>query len=310
MKLKNYKPKPYTPLKKGDIVEILAPAYGIKPQEVERIKEYIKSLGLIPRVPDDLLAGDLIASAPEKIRFNQLKNALFAKDSKAIWCVKGGSGSPQIIPHLEKIKNPPEQEKLFIAFSDITSIHFFLNQEWGWKTIHGPILWQIVRDRIDKESISHIENLIFGKKYKKEFSLEVVSKNLKPQTIKTKAIIGGNLKLVQCSIGTIWEIIAKDKILLFEDINEKPYQVDRILTHIQQSNLCKGAKAIIFGDFEGGEIDMDMPLIEKILERFAEQIKIPVFRIKGIGHTERNYAIHFGVPAKIEISKNSRLVVE
>ncbi len=310
MTIKKIKPKPYEPLKKGDIVEILAPAYGIKPQEVERIKEYIKSLGLVPRVPANLLEGDLIASATEESRFRQLKDAIFAEDSKAIWCVKGGSGSPQIIPHLAKIKTPPKQEKLFIAFSDITSIHFFLNQEWGWKTIHGPILWQIVRERIDKESIAQIENLIFGKKYKKDFSLTPISKNLKPQTINTKAIIGGNLKLVQCSIGTIWQIKAKNKILLFEDINEKPYQVDRILTHIQQSNLCNGAKAIIFGDFEGGEIDMDMPLIEKILERFAEQIKIPVFRISGIGHTERNYAIHFGTPAKIQISKTCKLILD
>lgn len=296
-------PLPYKPLKKGDIVEILAPAYGIKPQEVERIKEYIKSIGLVPRVPKDLLIGDLIASAPEKVRFKQLKDALYAEDSKAIWCVKGGSGSPQIIPYLKKIKTPPKQEKLFIAFSDITSIHFFLNQRWGWKTVHGPILWQVIRDRIDKESIAQVENIIFGRKYKNDFDLIPISKNLKPQKIKSDAIIGGNLKLVQCSIGTIWEIKAKNKILLFEDINEKPYQVDRILTHILQSNLCKGASAIIFGDFEGGEIEMDMPLIEKILERFANEVDVPVFRTSGIGHTTRNWAIHFGVQVEIEIRK-------
>ncbi len=298
------KPAKYKPLKKGDIVDILAPAYGIKEKEVEKIKEYIVSLGLVPRVPTDLLMGDLIASAPEKVRFKQLKDALFAEDSKAIWCVKGGSGSPQIIPYLAKIKNLPKQEKLFIAFSDITSIHFFLNQEWGWKTVHGPILWQVIRERIDKESISQIENIIFGKEYKRDFELNAVSKNLKSQTIDTSAIIGGNLKLVQCSIGTQWQIKAKNKILLFEDINEKPYQVDRILTHILQSGLCKGAKAIIFGDFEGGEVDMDMPLIDKILEKFANEVKIPVFKISGIGHTTRNWAIHFGVPAKIKIAKD------
>ncbi|HCR85075.1 MAG TPA: hypothetical protein DIV86_00175 [Alphaproteobacteria bacterium] len=300
--------KKYQTLQKGDVVEILAPAYGIKEKEVESIKEYIRSIGLVPRVPKDILKGDLIASAPAESRFKQLKDALFAKDSKAIWCVKGGSGSPEIIPMLKKIKNKPKVQKLFIAFSDITSIHFFLNQNWGWQTVHGPILWQIIRQRIDEESIKNIENIIFGREYKTEFELEEIGKNSKQKNINAKAIIGGNLKLVQCSIGTIWEIKAKDKILLFEDINEKPYQVDRLMRHIIQANLCKGAKAIIFGDFEGGEIEMDMPLINKILERFANEIKIPVFRVSGIGHTARNYGIHFGSPTKIEF-KNKKPVM-
>ncbi len=266
-------------------------------------------MGLVPRVPDDILAGDLIASAPEEVRFNQLKNALYAKDSKAIWCVKGGSGSPQIIPYLAKLKQKPKVQKLFIAFSDITSIHFFLNQNWGWQTFHGPILWQVIRDRIDKESIAQVENIIFGRPYKTEFEITPISKNILQKNIKADAVIGGNLKLVQCSIGTIWQIKAKNKILLFEDINEKPYQIDRLLTHIIQSGLCKGAKAIIFGDFEGGDVEMDMPLTNKILERFAEQVKIPVFSISGVGHTTRNWAIEFGKKSEIKI-KNKQFTLK
>ncbi len=292
----------YQPLKKGDIVDIIAPAYGIKPQEIIRIKEYISSLGLVPRVPADILAGDIITSAPLKTRFKHLKNALLDKRSKAVWCVKGGSGSPQLIPLLKKLKKPANQ-KLFIAFSDITSIHFFLNQNWGWQTVHGPILWQIVRERIDEASIKQIENVIFGREYKREFDLKKISKNIPDGVIDGKAVIGGNLKLVQCSIGTIWEIDAKGKILLFEDINEKPYQLDRILTHIAQSGMVKDAAAIVFGDFEGGEIEMDIPLIEKVLQRFADEIKVPCFRAKGIGHTQTNYAVHFGVPGEITVKK-------
>ena len=301
--------KKYQTLKKGDIVDIIAPAYGIKPQEIEKIKSYISSLGLKPRVQPDILKGDIITSAPLETRFKHIKNALTSKDSKAVWCIKGGSGSPALIPFLADIKKPDKQ-KLFIAFSDITSIHFFLNQNWGWQTIHGPVLWQIIRNRIDKNSIQQIENIIFGRDYKNRFELtQIITKNnkkLKPCTLEATALIGGNLKLVQCSIGTIWQIKAKNKILLFEDINEKPYQLDRILTHIIQANLFKGAKAIIFGDFEGGEIEMDMPLIEQVLQRFADQVNIPCFRISGIGHTATNYAIHFGTKSLIQIPKSGK----
>lgn len=295
----------YQILKKGDVVDIIAPAYGIKPQEVERIKEYIISLGLKPRVPKDLLAGDIIKSASAEIRFKHLKDALTNNVSKAVWAIKGGSGSPELIPMLAKIKKPSKQ-KLFIAFSDITSIHFFLNQEWGWQTVHGPILWQVIRNRIDEISIKQIENMIFGRDYVRDFKLTPVNNKARNiRKIEVDAIIGGNLKLVQCSIGTIWQIKPKNKILLFEDINEKPYQLDRILTHIIQANSFDNAAAIVFGDFEGGEIEMDMPLIEKVLQRFAEQVNIPVFRTSGIGHTTRNYAVHFGVPGEIIKSGNS-----
>jgi len=300
-------------LKKGDIVDVIAPAYGIKAQEIEKIREYITSLGLVARVPKDILAGDIIASATAEVRFKHLKNALFAEDSKAVWAIKGGSGSPELIPMLAKLK-PPKKQKLFIAFSDITSIHFFLNQEWGWNTVHGPILWQIVRERIDRESITQIENIIFGRNYKREFELKAVLSSqfsVLSKSIKVDAVIGGNLKLVQCSIGTIWQIKAKNKILLFEDINEKPYQLDRILTHILQSGLIKGAAAIVFGDFEGGEIDMDMPLTQKVLERFAAKAGVPCFRTSGIGHTTRNYGVFFGTGGKIETTgRKIKLVID
>ncbi len=293
----------YQTLKKGDTVDIIAPAYGIKPQEVERIKEYIRSIGLKPRAPKDLLAGDIIKSAPTAVRFRHLKDALTNKESKAVWAIKGGSGSPELIPLLAKIKKPAKQ-KLFIAFSDTTSIHFFLNQSWGWQTVHGPILWQIARKRIDDRSIKQVENIIFGKDYKRDFKLTPVNKPAKvKKKIAADAFIGGNLKLVQCSIGTMWQIQAKNKILLFEDINEKPYQLDRILVHILQSGMVKDAAAIVFGDFEGGEEEMDMPLIEKVLQSFAAQLNVPVFRTSGLGHTKTNYAVHFGVPAEIKGNK-------
>ena len=302
----------YQILQQGDVVDILAPAFGIHQRDADKISDYIKSLGLIPRFPENFMQGDIIASAPEEVRFKQLKKALFAQDSKAIWCVKGGSGSPQIIPYLNEIE-PPERQKLFIAFSDNTSIHFFLNQKWGWQSLHAPILWQIVRNRVNDETIQQVENIIFGRDYKNNFSLSPINKeNISSGVIQAQQVMGGNLKLVQCSIGTIWEIQAKGKILLFEDINEKPYQLDRILTHILQAKLADEAAAIIFGDFEGGEIEMDMPLIEKVLERFSQQINVPVFRTSGIGHTEKNWSVHFGVPAKIEVdnSLNAELIIE
>lgn len=295
----------YEPLKKGDIVDVMAPAYGVSERDLKRICEYIESIGLVPRVDEEFLSGDIICSASTESRFKQLKNALYAEDSKAIWCVKGGSGSPQLIPLLAEL-DPPKKQKLFIAFSDITSIHFFLNQNWGWKTVHGPILWQIARNRIDQESIKQIEDLVFGNDINNEFELTHISKTIPNGTIESDALIGGNLKLVQCSISTIWEIQAENKILLFEDINEKPYQLDRILTHIIQSGLMDGANAIIFGDFEGGDEEMDMPLIERVLERFAEQIDIPVFKTTGIGHTERNYAVWFGAKVKVEVKNNKK----
>ena len=129
--------KLWEPLKKGDIVDVVAPGFSISDEKLKAGLEFLKDLGLKPRVPNDLFGEDIVCSHRDEIRLKHLKNAFLAKDSKAIWCVRGGYGSIRLIEELSKLKKP-KQNKLFIGYSDACTIHNYLNQFWGFASLHGP----------------------------------------------------------------------------------------------------------------------------------------------------------------------------
>jgi len=296
--------KKWQPLKKGDIVDIVAPAYGVK-ERVERSINYIKSIGLIPRVPEDFHGEDLFCSNNPKARFTHLKNSLHAEDSKAVWCIQGGYGTAHLIPELENI-SPPNNAKLVIGFSDITALHIFLNQKWKWCTVHGPVLWQMADKKITRESEEHLIEIIFGKKKEEKFSLIRIN-NIGSGEIKS-TLTGGNATIIQNSIGTIWQLDSKDKIVLLEEIDEEPYRIDRMLTHITQSGIINKASAIIFGDFNSNKIEIDDKKVDSLLRNFSEKLQIPVLRIPGVGHTDTNYPVPMGTKTTISLAKEPFLV--
>jgi len=286
--------KNWKALKEGEIVDVIAPAYGISKQGLEKAKEYISSIGLVPRVPSDILGEDLFCSNADEIRLKHLKDALYANDSKAIWCLKGGYGTARILHHLEE-ENAPTKPKAVIGFSDITSLHLFLTQKWEWNSVHGSVLWQLSEKKINNESIEKLKNLIFGKEKEQKFKLIPLNKRFKGN-IKA-SVTGGNLMLIQSSIATSWQMDANNKIVLLEDVDEKAYRIDRMLLHLNQSGILNGAKAIIFGDFTGeGVIEKD---VDSVLKRFAEEFAAPVFRAKGIGHDSINNPLPLGTKAVI-----------
>ncbi len=131
--------KRWPKLKPGDVVDVVAPGWKCSPKDLKLALEELKSWQLTPRVPKNIFAKESLFSNSDQERFMQLKRALLAKDSQAVWCLRGGYGSIRLIPYLAKLKKPSFC-KAFLGLSDITSLHLFLNQYWNWSTIHGPLL--------------------------------------------------------------------------------------------------------------------------------------------------------------------------
>lgn len=154
-------PKLWQPLKQGDVVDLIATGYGVKAEDLNKYDAEIRSLGLIPRIPDDLLGDDLFCSNKKEIRQKHLINALTAQDSNAVWCIKGGYGTSALLPDLYNIPQP-SHNKLVIGFSDITVLHLFLNNNWGWASVHGTVLFNFVEKNVDEETITKTKNLILA----------------------------------------------------------------------------------------------------------------------------------------------------
>lgn len=275
-------------LKKGDIVDIVAPASLSDSKELHNAYKEIKKWGLIPRSFIDFDASHPFHSDEDEFRFQDLKRALLAPDSKLIWCLRGGYGSARLLDRLSRVKKPV-RKKLLVGYSDITALHAFFNQKWGWETIHGPTISSFSNKTLSKKSLNELKEILFVPKTKFDFVLHPLNdaaKNLKTK-IEGK-IVGGNLATVQTLLATKYQLSTKNKILVLEDVNERGYHIDRMLLQLSMSGMLKGCKAIIFGEFTLGTEPNGQNYVELALDRFAVEHKIPVFRSSEFGHGKIN----------------------
>ena len=278
------------------IIDIIAPGYGGKKEDIAAAERYIKKLGFTPRIPKDIFSKHPLHSHKDEYRFEHLVKALTAKDSEAVWCFKGGYGTAKLIPQLAKIK-PPVKQKMLIGFSDITALHLFLNQEWGWQTLHAPVLWQLIHGKVKFSSAKKVKEFLLDKHWPqfKLKPLNVLAKNYKG----SGEIVGGNLALLQTSVGTLWQVKAKNKFLFIEEVDEHAYRVDRMLTHLKQAGIFDGVKGVLLGDFTFKDAPEEVKKNDALLKTFAADFPAPVFRIQNVGHGKINDPLPFNRKATI-----------
>ncbi len=123
----------------GDLIDVVAPGFRCSREQLDHGIAFLRQRGLKPRVPAELFGADLLCANTDAQRFAQLRKALYARDSRAVWCVRGGYGAIRIIERLQALK-PPAKPKLLIGYSDATTLHQLLNLFWGWPSLHGPLL--------------------------------------------------------------------------------------------------------------------------------------------------------------------------
>lgn len=291
----------------GDIVDIIAPSSKCNPSVLEKITELLAAWGLRCRIPNDLFGDHLLYANTNEKRFSHLKEALLNTSSKAVWCLLGGYGATQLIPMLSKI-SPPAHSKIFIGFSDITALHIFLQGHWGWSTIHGPSGYQAALNKISADSVNLLRKLLFHEEhtlaYEAIIPLNLAAKN---NLVINAPIIGGNLHLIQASLGTTWQLNADNKILFIEDINERAYRIDRVLTHLRQAGIMDHPQAILFGDvIDKGEPDGKF-LVDETIKAFADQCSVPVLKINHIGHGSINNPLLLGSRVKLSMGHHYAL---
>lgn len=280
---------------------LIAPSYALSEQDIKLTKSYFETLGLKVTIPPNILGEDLLCANTDEIRLTHLKSALNDSSADVIWLLDGGYGLTRLVPKLLSMEKP-RHEKLFVGFSDGTALHVFLNQMWNWPTLHGPCAVQVAKQRIGLPTIKETLNIL------REGVSAYTPPHLTPFNTKARetstlsgTLVGGNLCILQSSLGTKWQLNSSNKILFLEDVDERGYRVDRMLMHLQQANSLEDAKAIIFGDFTRGEEGNGTSLVSPVLQRFAEEINLPVFHLPKHGHGKENFPLPFNVPLEFAV---------
>lgn len=290
--------KKWSYLQSGDIIDVVAPASPPPRESLEAGVRWIEEHGFVPRVPQNLINTDVFFAGPLKEQLEILKAAVYS-DSKMIWSLRGGYGSMRLIPYMMKWKKP-KTPKVFMGFSDVTALHLFFGQQWGWPTIHGRNVSAMSLEKNSRDR-NEVVSLLTGKKD------EVVFRGLRPMNDHAKKagvirgeVTGGNLKLLQTSIKTSWELDARGKIVFMEDIGERGYALDRMLEQLWQAGIIhKNLKALVLGDFIEGEEKDGRDLTGVALQRFADRAPYPVFKGIKCGHGDVNFSVPFHTKAEL-----------
>jgi len=298
-------------LKKGEIIDVVAPSCADFEVSISQIREFIESLGYKARVPADLQAegADVFSANSEEIRSKHLVDALKSEDSKVIWIFRGGYGATKLIPELDKhdfSSNP----KTIIGFSDITALGIYFEVKYDWKFIHGRMVGSHVKNQHTTEELNVMKGFLSGEWDRVEYKFESLNAKAKEEISIKGEITGGNLALIQCGLGTNWQINAHNKILFLEDVGERGYRIDRMLEHLKQAGVFNNISALIFGDITCAPEPNGELLCDAAVSRFIEREMqgIPVFSSKMFGHGQINYPLIFNIEAQLTMGDDATLV--
>lgn len=282
-------------------VYMIAPSYRPLPGSVEMTRAYFENQGFKVTIPEDLLGDDLLCANQDAVRMAHLKEALEDDTVNYIWAIAGGYGMTRLMPQLLTLKRP-EKPKIFIGFSDGTALHIFLNQFWGWPSLHGFVAAHALLNKVLAENVVETFALLENN-LKPSLPLQIRPMNAASQALESLLgkVVGGNLCLVECSLGTPWQLDTQDKILFLEEVDERGYRIDRMLTHLSQAELFDRVRAVLLGDFMDGAEPDGSSKVWPVLENFTAALKVPVFRLKGYGHDLQNRPLPFNVDLDFEM---------
>jgi len=310
--LKAVYPKQMHPISPGEIIDVVAPASACSRQELMGGVQMLKELGLRPRVPRGILSREagLFANTDAK-RLAFLKRAVYASDSGMIWCLRGGYGSLRLMPEIQTWKRPA-RAKIFLGFSDITSLHVHLNQKWNWPTLHGPMLARLGRGPLAPREHAELFGLLFGQKTQVTFSrLKPLNAESRRAGVIHASILGGNMAVLQSGLGTPSALVPKGCLLYLEDLNEKPHRVDRMLTQFAQAGWFGHCRGVLLGDFLMNDAQESRLLWRDVLPRFARAVGVPVVAGVPVGHDpRRNRTLPFNTSARLQLGARPELVVD
>jgi muramoyltetrapeptide carboxypeptidase len=284
-------------LKPGDVIGVVAPSGPPREKELAMGVERLEKLGF------KVLLGEYVykrwrhLSAEDDQRVEDLHRFFSDRSIKAIVCARGGSGSARLIPHLDSKmirKNP----KIFVGSSDVTTLLLYLTQTCGMVAFHGPMAAPNFGKKPSALTDEYFLKLLTRKKPAKRMEIPGV-KTLKPGTAEG-TLTGGCLTILSLSLGTPHEIKSKGSILFLEDIDEAPYKIDRMLTHLKQAGCFKGVRGIVFGKMVNCQPKPEEGyILEDVILDVLSDFRGPILYGFPSGHGDENVALPFGVKARI-----------
>jgi len=309
--MKIIKPKK---LEKGGLIGIVSPASA--PNDLSRIEsavKYLESIGYRVKVGKNASNQNGYFAGTDQERLEDIHYMFKDKGIRGIFCTRGGYGSGRLLDKIDYslIKRNP---KIFVGYSDITALQLAIFKKTGLITFAGPMPAVDFFTEVDPFTEENFWKILTNKKKIGKLSNPNSEKFYSIQSGHSEGrLIGGNLSMIVSLLGTKFSHDFKNSILLLEEINEKPYRIDRMFNQLRLANVFNLVKGIILGRFvdcyEKDSEKVSFTLNEVILDYFGK-LKIPIIYNVKHGHLKQNLTLPIGIKTKINASRKFIEIVE
>lgn len=295
-------------LQPGDTLGIVSPSSPIVKEKLERGLGVLHRAGYQTKVfPHALDVNDYMAGSDED-RMADLQAAFADPEVDAVYCSRGGYGCARLMPYLD-LDAMAASGKMFLGFSDITTIHLALNKR-GLATIYSPMALSF---SVERQPWVY-ESFLGALRGESATPNGVPRANTLVGGSVEAEVCGGCLCLLTDSLGTPDALHAAGKILLIEDIDEHPHRVDAMLTHLITAGVLQSAAGIVVGEMTGTDEKVDAsiggrPWRDIILDRVVP-LGIPAVIDFPFGHVKNMLTMPLGIRARLDADAGTLTYLE
>jgi muramoyltetrapeptide carboxypeptidase len=288
-------PLPLRKLAPGARVRVIAPSSPFPREDFERGLERLRArydvhvdAGIFEQ--RGYLAGD------DARRARELRAAIADDAADAIFAARGGYGATRVLEHVD-LSALARRPKLLAGFSDISALH----ASWaraGLGSLHAPMIAALGRsgDALAARFIAAVE----GATPERLDNLETIAPG------RARGVLfGGNLAVLTALIGTPYLPPLDGCVLFLEDVGERPYRVDRMLTQWLHAGLLHRPCAIVLGAFSDCNANPDGVQVEHVLQERLGTLGIPVLAGIPAGHVDDNLELPLGALCEVDAARGS-----
>lgn len=293
-------------LRPGDCIGIISPAARVDAERLRRGCRALEELGFVVRLGEHVLARHRFLAGTDAQRAHELSAMFRDPTVQAIFCSRAGYGSGRLLPRLD-FRLLAQRPKIFLGYSDVTLLLNALVQQAGLVCFHGPLVAGEFADGLSAGSQSHLLGLLSHGTGQARLAFPTA---IRPG-MAVGRLLGGCLSVLTASLGTPFAVETRGCVLFLEDVGERPYRVDRMLTQLKQAGQLDGLAGVIFGEMsrcweEPGELGPLLAVVEDIFAGSA----YPVGFGLPAGHGGENFVLPLGTRVRLDTERRELRFLE
>ena len=297
-------------LRPGDRIAVVAPASSFAREAFDAGVAELRRLGFDPVYDESVFTRSRYTAGDAAVRATAFRRAWTDPSVAALIAVRGGYGSVHLLPLLDpaEIRRTP---KAFIGYSDNTSLLTWLTGQCGIVSIHGPMLEGRLEKGEDKYDRDTFERVVTRAAPAGPITHPDVITLREGEASGT--LVGGTLTQLVASLGTPYAFDPPaGHVLFIDEVAERPYRIDRMLTQLRLSGILSRAGAIVFGELPRCDEPADNgPAIRAVIADLLDGFGGPVLFGLPSGHTTGPcLTLPFGVRARVVTAPEPQLIIE